>query len=849
MPDARQGHDASAGQDAVPGSHTAAGQFADVAVDAPVRPGQTHGGTFSYSIPPGMSVQPGHIVEVPFGPKQLSGIVFALTPEPAVPHTRPITRVIDAAPWLTGPHLALASWMSERYRCPLYYAASLMTPPGFRQKAVAVYGVAPDEDVAARATLTPEQAEALEFVRRRGRASQAEMEEQFGKRKSATLLARLRQAKLAVREWAWAKPQVQPKFARMAALAVTQGEALASAARMQARAPKQAAVLRAVAEGSTEGVPLAILSQEFDGAWPALEALAARGLVRTEQVRAVRDPLAGREYPRTTAPALTPEQAAAWREIETAMRQPAGQRHGEPAVFLLFGVTGSGKTELYLRAVEEAVAQGKRGIVLTPEIALTPQTIERFSGRFPGRVAVLHSELSPGEQFDEWWRIQQGEFDVVIGSRGAIFAPLGEIGVIVLDEEHEWTYKEQEREPRYHAREVAAQLAALTGATVILGSATPGIESFHRAHAGQYRLLELPRRILDNTSGAEAEMGALPSVTVADMREELKAGNRSIFSRVLREAMEQSLAQDEQVILFLNRRGAATFVQCRACGYVARCRRCDATMTFHDDAPPMRCHQCNYHTEAPVRCPDCGSAHIRYMGLGTQRLEQEVQKAFPAARTLRWDRDVTGTRGAHEAILQQFREHRANVLIGTQMLAKGLHLPRVTLVGAVNADIGLYAPDFRAAERVFQTLCQVAGRSGRGEAGGRVVLQTYQPDHYAIAAATMQDYRSFYDQEIAKRMELALPPFTRLVRLVYHHSNAGAARREAERVHGLLQQRLAQQGFPSTGLVGPAPAPYERIRGRYRWHILVRGPDPPAVTNGIVLPEGWTVDIDPVQVM
>ncbi|MBI3744178.1 MAG: primosomal protein N', partial [Chloroflexi bacterium] len=517
------------------------------------------------------------------------------------------------------------------------------------------------------------------------------------------------------------------------------------------------------------------------------------------------------------------------------------------------GVTGSGKTELYLRALDMAVAQGKRGIVLVPEIALTPQTIERFSSRFPGRVAVLHSRLSPGQQFDEWARIREGHFDVVIGPRGALFAPQPDLGLIVLDEEHEWTYKQQEQQPYYHARDAALKLAELTGATVILGSATPSIETYHAAKAGQFRLLSLPERIESGANGAVTL--SMPTVQVVDMRDELKSGNRSVFSRALSAAMHTTLERHEQIILFLNRRGSATFVQCRDCGYVARCRRCTSALAYHADNVNLQCHVCNWHTPPPRHCPTCFGQRIRFIGMGTQRLEQEVAQAFPGAALLRWDRDVTQGRDAHEKILRQFLDHKADILIGTQMLAKGLHLPKVTLVGVVNADIGLYLPDFRAPERTFQILCQVAGRSGRSAAGGRVVIQSYAPDHYAIIAAADQDYEAFYAQEIEKRGELGLPPFSRMARLVYHHTNEGQAQRECERVAGLLRERLSKEGIPNTKITGPAPAAYERIRGRYRWHIVIQGPNPTALldkstaSDDIYLPDGWTVDVDPVQLL
>ncbi|MDA1307112.1 MAG: primosomal protein N', partial [Acidobacteria bacterium] len=433
-----------------------------------------------------------------------------------------------------------------------------------------------------------------------------------------------------------------------------------------------------------EGVPLSEL-RTAGVSTATVRSLERAGLVRVRDEIVERDPfeaVGGADGTRWTLDGttptkrdLTPEQAQAFRHLEEAVVV------GLFKTILLQGVTGSGKTELYLRALAKVVAEGGKGIVLVPEISLTPQTIERFSGRFPGRVAVLHSRIPAGQLFDEWWRIRSGEFDVVVGSRGAIFAPQPRLRLIILDEEHEWTYKQQDPAPRYHAREAAVKLASLTGATVILGSATPQLESYHRAQTGEYRLLSLPQRIGGADDSGEAV--AMPQVRLVDLREELRSGNRSVFSRDLRRGIETALERRQQVILFLNRRGAANFVQCRDCGYVVKCRRCSSSMTYHAGESSLRCHQCNNTTPVLLQCPDCWGPHIRFMGMGTERLELEVNKDFPKAVTLRWDRDVTQGADSHEAILRQFLDREADILIGTQMIAKGLHLPGVTLVGVV----------------------------------------------------------------------------------------------------------------------------------------------------------------------
>ncbi|MDD5038244.1 MAG: primosomal protein N', partial [Dehalococcoidales bacterium] len=504
------------------------------------------------------------------------------------------------------------------------------------------------------------------------------------------------------------------------------------------------------------------------------------------------------------------------------------------------GVTGSGKTEVYLQALAEALRLGKRGIVLVPEIALTPQTIERFAARFPNKVAVLHSQLSPGEQFDEWQRISGGEFDVVIGPRSALFAPQPDLGLIIIDEEHEWTYKQSDKSPRYHAREVAIKLAELTGAVVVLGSATPDVETFYYARRGDYHLLQLPERV------TPTEGSPLPHVDVIDLRNELKAGNKSLFSRPLSQAIARAMTGREQVILFLNRRGAATFIQCRNCGFVLRCKRCDIALTYHLTEGILVCHQCNSRMAVPRSCPRCSSQRIKFLGAGTQKLEQETSQAFPQARLLRWDSDSTKGKYSHQEIMNRFRAHQADILIGTQMVSKGLDLPQVTVVGVINADSGLNLPDFRAGERTFQLLSQVAGRAGRGTSGGQVIIQTFSPEHYAIKAAAKHNYSLFYEKEIAYRRQLHNPPFSRLASLVYSHTNDNTCRQEAERMKSFLRDEMNAKGMVGLTIIGPAPAFMRRLRGKFRWQLILRGSDPTAFLSQLPFPQGWIVDIDPV---
>ncbi len=580
-----------------------------------------------------------------------------------------------------------------------------------------------------------------------------------------------------------------------------------------------------------------------------LRALEGHGLVELAERELVRDPLQGRVFAPETKPPLTGDQARVWREIEPFVAQ--GQsRH----VFLLHGVTGSGKTEIYMRAVEATLGRGRQAIVLVPEISLTPQAIRRFAARFPDGLGVIHSGLSDGERYDTWRRIRAGQVRLVIGPRSALLAPLPDIGLIVLDEEHDASYKQGDVAPTYHARDVALKIAEQHGAVVVLGSATPDLTTFYRAReGGDMRLLRLPRRILADaasTSPGGVQLSeALPPVRVIDMRQELRAGNRSMFSRVLQKEMRRALAAGEQTILFLNRRGTSTFVLCRDCGAVIRCPRCDIPLTYHGSGQSLTCHHCNYQQAAPQACPLCQSRRIRYFGVGTQRVEDAVRELLPGARILRWDRDATRAKGSHQNLLDLFTRHQADLLIGTQMIAKGLDLPLVTLVGVIAADTALNLPDFRAAERTFQLLVQVAGRAGRSLLGGNVVVQTYTPEHYAIQTASQHNYGAFYAKEREFRRRLGYPPFSRLARLVYSDANASRCRRQADALAEQLREAVRRRRADHVRLIGPAPCFFKRLRGRWRWQIVVCAPDPRALLAHIVLPAGWRLDIDPVDIL
>lgn len=633
-------------------------------------------------------------------------------------------------------------------------------------------------------------------------------------------------------------------------------------------------ILYALAEAG-EAVDVREIYERTGADLARLQRLADDGLIALGEAETWRDPLIDREFIPTVAPPLTSEQERAWKTI----RQYMDTVHwGEispppdvPGVFVLHGVTGSGKTEIYLRAVERALAQGRQAIVLVPEISLTPQTVRRFASRFPGRVSIVHSELSAGERYDAWRRARMGDIHVVVGARSALFTPLPDVGLVILDEEHDDSYKQSPPipPPYYHARDVAIEMMRLNRGAVLLGSATPDLVTYFRAEQGTYHLLSLPDRVIAHreriaeqvrrlnapsaryhpTDASDAVSAELPSVHVVDMRQELRAGNRSIFSRPLRTALNEVLARDEQAILFLNRRGTATFVMCRDCGYIANCPRCNTPLTYHGPNHALICHYCGYQRGHITACPDCGSSRIKHFGQGTELIESAVQAEFPTARTIRWDRDTATGREAHEIILKHFSEGKANILIGTQMIAKGLDLPHVTLVGIISADTALGLPDYRAGERTFQLLTQVAGRAGRGILGGRVILQSYLPEHYAIQAAAQHDYAAFYRQELAYRQDQRYPPFRRLGRILFQYPTPKQAEQEAQRAADVLRDWIARGQFTASEIIGPTPCFFAKRNNLFRWHLIVRSPDPAAILAHLDIADGWYVDIDPVDML
>ena len=802
-------------------------EFAEVAVDAPLSLEKT----LTYCIPSHMTVRPGHLVWAPLGRRPVQGVVFSVSLTPRVLDPRPIISVIGPYPVLSIQNLNLAKWMSSYYICSLYQAASLFLPPGFKGQVNAFISLIDGKDAKSVIKDNEDEKEVVRYIHRNGAVPETIIRRDMGPKKMVTLAKLVRNGVLK-KTWVISHKRSKPKFALSIFTGNVEDNLLSN---LDRTAPRQASLLQRLIVAS-ESIPAKELRGKFGSA--SLNGLIKKGLVVREWSKVPVSTRSGKMNDKKDRIILSQEQEMAVQEIGNAL----GQEHSNRS-FLLYGVTGSGKTEVYLRALEQCVFSGRQGLLLVPEISLTPQMMDRVNERFPGRTAIIHSGQSLREQFDTWWGIWDGSFDVIVGPRSALFAPVSNLGLVIIDEEHEWTYKQQDKSPRFHVRETALKLTQDANIPLVLGTATPDVTTFNRAKRSRHKLLMLPNRVGHNQTTRE-----LAKVHLVDMRNELREGNRSPFSRRLSKSLLETIENGKQAMLFLNRRGSATLVQCRDCGNVLRCKRCDVSLTYHRDRG-LVCHHCARREFPLERCPICIDGHIRYLGLGTEKVVGELEKLLPGIRISRWDSDSKSDKGNYHKMMEEFSSGHAQVLVGTQMIAKGLHFPNVSVVGVVLADIGLYFPDFRAGERTFQLLCQVAGRTGRGLDPGEVIFQTYLPDNYAIRTAAEQNYYKFYAREIELREQQRNPPFSRLVHMIYVHTNEEVCKKEATTMARRLKSEIYREGLGDLEIVGPAPGHPTRVRGRYRWHIVIRGLNPHPLLKERIFPKGWSVDVDPVNVL
>jgi primosomal protein N' (replication factor Y) len=770
---------------------------ASVVVDVPAK--QTDK-AFDYLIPDKWMdiIQPGIRVIVPFGPRKIQGFVIGLKAHSDFDKLKEIIEPIDLVPVLNKDLLELGHWLTESTLSFKIITYQAMLPAALKAKYEKKVSLAPGVN---REEL-PEELQPL-FQNNRELAwdlvLNSSLERKLHKEAAAGKLEVIYEV----------KERLHKKKLKYVLPLLSAEELTMELEQIPARAGKQREL---VSYFISHSAPIEYRKLHDLGlSASAVKPLAAKGLIAEKDMEVYRDPYENREFKRTSPLSLTAAQKEA---IEPILDSIQNNLH---KVFLLYGVTGSGKTEIYLQSIQDVINRGKEAIVLVPEISLTPQMVNRFKGRFGDLVAVMHSGLSAGEKYDEWRKIQRKEVKVVVGARSAIFAPFENLGIMIIDEEHETSYKQEEM-PRYHARDVAIERAVRSNCPVVLGSATPALESFARAKKGVYELLTLPSRMNEH---------ALPAVEIIDMREELRGGNRSMFSRTLLEKLRDRLEKKQQTVLFLNKRGFSSFVMCRDCGYVVNCPNCDISLTYHRVTEQMKCHYCGYEGRVPAACPECGSEHIRYFGTGTQKVEEELGKILPEARVIRMDVDTTSRKGSHERLLTDFQEGKADILLGTQMIAKGLDFPNITLVGVLSADTMLHLPDFRSSEKTFQLLTQVSGRAGRHELPGEVVIQTYTPEHYSIEFSGKQDYDLFYNQEMMVRKIHKYPPFYYLSMINISHEQLMKAVSVTEKIVQYVRTRLSNE----TVVLGPVASPIPRINNRYRYQCLIKYKREPNLTE------------------
>jgi primosomal protein N' (replication factor Y) len=851
-----------------------AAKYVRVAVNIPVLNGE-----FDYSVPEDLDgkLNPGCLVEVPFNNRAIQGVVTRFVDIPDVPETKPVTGLVDPIPVVTPQQLQLAVWMAEETMTPLCLCIEMMLPPGLASQADTLFeSTSNDESFRG---LDQAEIRVMQQLVNRGGLRLHQLERALPHISLQGTLRKLQQSGRIASRSVLMPPRVRPKFVRTAALACTHETLKQMKPSLSIFPAVQIRRQKALEYLADEPMPVEVTwVYAASGCNMAdLIVLQEMDLIVLNETEIWRDPLKKVIPLNQPVPELTEGQKNAWQGILPVLKKANIGEDTRPV--LLRGVTGSGKTELYMRAVEETILCGRQAIVLVPEISLTPLAVQRFLTRFPGQVGLIHSRLSPGERYDTWRRARAGVLPVIIGPRSALFTPLKNIGLIVVDECHDDSYYQDDFLPVYSALRVSQKMMRINKAALIMGSATPDITQLYNARQGNWEYQYLRNRVSfsslatsaaeqpggmpstgsgigsstgsgigENPAVEQVEATGLPPVEIVDMREELKAGARSMFSRSLHEAIQNVLNANEQAIVFLNRRGSSTFIFCYDCGHTIRCPRCEIPLTLHTNDNTLFCHHCGYKRNLPRNCPNCNSERIRHFGTGTEKVEAELKIQFPSARVLRWDAETTRDKDAHEIIMGHFTAHHADILVGTQMVAKGHDFPLVTLVGILLAETGLNMPDYRSPERTFQLITQVSGRAGRREKGGRVILQTYLPEHYAIQAAARYDLDSFYNFEISQRQRLHYPPFTRLARVIFTNLSEETCQIQAEKTQAVIANKIKDENLNASFIGGALPCFFAREGGYYRYQVIIRSPDPVRMLRGIPL-KNARVQIDPVDLL
>ncbi len=786
--------------------------------------------TLIYELPDGLAdqVEVGTCVLVPLANRQAVGYITSFSETTEYENTHPIIARIDGPVHLTDELIALAKWISDRYICPLSRSVFSLIPQIMHLKVQPfVEFCDPPQD----SQLTDSEESFLQAIRQIGDFFSVEAIGSGEDRTKIMRFVRQLESKGFVRRvYRLVDPKAKPLFAQGYRPAANTPEGIKLTEKQQ--------YAYDTLHNFPDGELTVKLVNVYEVSQSSLASLAKKGLAEKIDIPVRRKPHFVKRSPDEHT--LTADQQLAFDTIKASVDKNTAEK------FLVHGVTASGKTEVYLRLIEHAMRLGKNSLVVLPEIALTTQILDIFKGRFADDVAVMHSGLSYGERYDEWVRVREGEARVVLGARSAVFAPIKNIGLVIVDEEHEISSYKQENPPRYVGRDVAEHRAQLCGAVYVCGSATPAIETYHRAKTGDIRLVEMPTRV----AGRQ-----MPKVTVADLREEYVKGQPTIFSEALEEGIRARLTAGQQVMLLQNRRAYSTVLLCRDCGYVMKCPDCSVSLKYHAHVRKLTCHHCDYTIGAPDTCPNCQSMRLGKFGIGTEKVEEETKRIFTDARVIRMDRDTTATKGAHSRILETFRNGEADILVGTQMIAKGLDIPNVTLVGIISADTSIHLPDFRAGERTFQLISQVAGRSGRGVEPGEVIVQTFDPDHPSITAAVQNDYQGFYEQEIADREFLRWPPYSRIVHIVSHSEDPDEAE-ETSRIFANELKRRQDSSSPMR-ILGPNPSVISKIKKRHRYSLIVKLSDIKSGVRAITdvyesRPEFRTrmaIDVDPSNML
>lgn len=830
-------------------------EFAQIAFPFPLRK------TFTYSIPGNLKeiIKPGQRALVPFGREKKLGFVVSVIPASKVKNTKELLDLIDEEPIITPEILELTRWVSEYYYSSWGECLKAALPSELQVRSLLwVYKkespLLDYEDK--KLKLSSVEKKILNTLEEEKPHNLAFLEKKFGSKGIYSALYSLEKKGKVELYYELSKPKANIKYEKIVSLKVDSPEEKKLVETyietVRRKSTRETFLLELLMKEDKE-LPLKEINQRIKGASQILNRLEKKGLIRSFYREKPREPLWGMNENFTEGFSLNQEQNDILEKLEKALTEEKYY----PS--LLYGVTGSGKTQIYIEIIKKVLERNKTALVLVPEISLTPQIISRFKSVFGEKVGSYHSSLSPGERFDAWRGIKGGKIKVVVGTRSAIFSPLSNLGVIVVDEEQDFSYKQKEPDPKYNARDLALVRGKMNKALVVLGSATPSLESFYNAEIGKYTLLQLSQRV---------DQKPLPQVKIIDLKEEKKKGNYTIFSSELSSQMKRKIEKGEQVILFLNRRGFSNFVKCEECGHIFRCPHCDITLNFHRSDFSLHCHYCNYKIQASSLCPECKGSRLAYKGVGTQRIEEEIKKLFPTVAIRRMDQDTTHRKDSHREILKGFASKDFSLLLGTQMVTKGLDFPDVTLVGVISADTSLDFPDFRARERTFQLLTQVAGRAGRGKLGGEVIFQTYYPEDWTIKLSAEQKFPDFYKREIKEREELLYPPFSRLILIRFQGKEENKVQKVAEFFGSELSDSLKSKDYRlKFEILGPAPAPLAKIKDDYRFQILIKANEVRAViqkTNSILeknLSEFGSkgnksysgvrisIDVDPLEIM